>query len=166
MKVTNMNKNKSFVLLTLSLAVSVFFLMSCEREAVDQPTPAGPSSFATLLYLTANPNVLHATSMDRAETTITATLKKFEGTVLSGRTIYFEIVDNVGTRLDLGYFEGHVTVKRLDTDGSGIINVAYYGPLSSEIAQNGTYYIRATVAGCGSEIISEKTPVYVVRDPD
>jgi hypothetical protein len=160
-----MKKNKTLILITLSMVLSVFMLTSC-RDAVKEPSPIGPSTFAVLLYLNANPNVLSASMAERPQTTITATLKKYDGTALAGRTLYFEIVDNLGAKLDLGYFEGNIGVKRLETDGSGTVSVIYYGPLASEIAANGTIYVRATLSGEGSEFISEKASLYIIRNAD
>ena len=160
-----MKKNKTLILITLSMVLSVFMLTSC-RDAVKEPSPIGPSTYAVLLYLNANPNVLSAGPTERPQTIITATLKKYDGTALAGRTLYFEIVDKLGAKLDLGYFEGNLGVKRLDTDGSGTISLIYHGPLSSEIAANGTIYIRATLSGEGSEFITEKASLYIIRNSD
>jgi hypothetical protein len=165
MKVTKMKKNKTLVFITLSLLLSVFVVTSC-RDAVKETPPTGPSSFAILLSLNANPNVLFAGLTTRQISVITASLKKYDGTPLSGQTIYFEIVNGNGAKVDLGYFEGYLSLQSKVTDGSGATSVNYYGPLSGEIAADGYLYIRATAAGQGSQFIIEKTPVYFVRDTD
>ncbi len=160
MKVTKMKNNKTFVIITLSLALSVFAATSC-RDAVNEPAPTGPSSFATLLNLSADPNVLFAGQNTRQMSTITATLNKYDGTPLSGETIYFEIVNYLGEKVDVGYFDPLLTQSKV-TDGSGKAHVLYYGPLYGEITKNREFYIRATMAGQGSQIIMTTTPIYFI----
>jgi len=160
-----MRKMRSKIKLTiiLSLALSFIFFSSCKREAIEEPSPFGPSSFSILLNVTASPNVLFAGNT-RGATTITANLKKFDGTPLSNKTIYFEIRDAFGARADVGYFEGNETVKSKVTDGNGAVTVHYYGPLSQELTANATLYIYATVAWEGKESLSELCPLYVIQD--
>jgi len=160
MKVTKMKKNKTLLFITLSLVLSVFVVTSC-RDAVEAPSPAGPSSFAILLSMSANPNVLFAGPSTRQMSTITANLKKYDGTPLPGETIYFEIVNAQGMKVDLGYFDPLLTQSKV-TDGSGIAEVLYFGPLYGEITSDRFLYIRATVAGQGSEIISTTAPLYFI----
>jgi hypothetical protein len=161
-----MKTHKTFALLAIVLVLGVFTLNSCKRNAVEEPSPLGPSTFAIILNLNASPNVLIAGILERQVIAVTATLKKYDGSVLSNRTVFFEVVDSAGMRLDLGYFEGDMAIHSRNTDSSGTVRVNYYGPLSEEIADNGMIYIRATVAYEGSQFISDLTPVYVIRDAD
>jgi len=161
-----MKTHKTFILLAIVLVLSVFTFYSCKRDAVEEPSPLGPSTFAIVLNLNASPNVLFAGQDQRQMSAVTATLKKFDGSAISNRTVYFEVVDGTGTRLDLGYFEGDLAIHSQNTDGSGTVRVNYYGPLSEEIAADGTIYIKATVAWEGSQFISDSTALYLVRDAD
>jgi hypothetical protein len=104
--------------------------------------------------------------MQRDSTTVTAQLTKFDGSPLTGRTVFFEVNDANGLRsLDsIGYFEGYQAVPSRVTDGSGRVSITYYGPKAAEVLANGYLYITANIAWEGAEIISEWTPVYVVRD--
>jgi hypothetical protein len=165
-KVNHMKTNKTSILLAIVLVLSVITFNSCKRNAVEEPDPLGPSTFAIVLNLNASPNVLFAGLLQRQMSAVTATLKKFDGSAVSNRTVFFEVVDNTGTRLDLGYFEGDMAIHTQNTDGSGTVRVNYYGPLSEEIVANGTIYIRATVAWEGAQFISDLTPLYVIRDAD
>jgi hypothetical protein len=160
-----MNKNKTLILITLSLVLSILIFTTCKRDAIEEPSPIGPSSFAILLYLEANPNVIFAGFTSRQMTTVTATLKKYDGTPLTNRTIFFEVVDVNGSSVSLGYFEGSMALQSKNTDGSGTAQINYYGPLSKDIASNGTIYIKATIAWEGSQFISETAPLYIIRDP-
>jgi hypothetical protein len=161
-----MKTHKTFVLLAIVLVFGVFTLNSCKRNAVEEPSPLGPSTFAIILNLNASPNVLFAGIQERQMSAVTATLKKYDGSALSNRTVFFEVVDSAGTRLDLGYFEGDMAIHSRSTDGNGTARVNYYGPLSEEVAANGMIYIRATVAYEGAQFLSDLTPVYVIRDAD
>jgi hypothetical protein len=132
---------------------------------VEEPSPLGPSGFAISIHVSASPNVLFAGSSTRDVTTITAQLSKFDRTTLGGRSIYFEVRNAVGSRVDgLGYFEGYQAVASKVTDGNGTATINYYGPLASEILTNQYLYIYAHVAWEGIEGISELTPVYMVSD--
>ncbi len=155
-----MKKNTTLLFITLFLVLSVFVVTSC-RDAVKEPPPTGPSSYATLLGLSANPNVLFAGLDTRQVSTITATLKKYDGTPLSGETIYFEIVDSQGSKVNIGFFDPLYT-QSMVTDGSGTAEVLYFGPLYGEVARNSYICIRATVAGTGPEFIQTITWIYIV----
>jgi hypothetical protein len=165
-KVNHMKTHKTFILLAIVLVLSVFTFYSCKRNAVEEPSLLGPSSIAIVLNLTASPNVLFAGQDQRQVSTITATLKKFDGTAVSNRTIFFEVLDDTGTRLDLGFFENDIAIHSRNTDGSGTALVNYYGPLSEEIGDNDTIYIRATVAWEGSQFIYDSTALYLIREAD
>ncbi len=157
-----MKKNAKLVLIPLFLVLAVFALTTC-RSAVEEPDPTGPSTIAILLNINANPNVLFAGLTNRQMTSVTATLTTWDGHPLADRTVFFEVVDEQGTRLDLGYFEGNIAMQSKNTDGSGTVTVAYYGPLSGEIMASGSLYIRGTVSWEGSQFIAETAPVYIIR---
>ncbi len=159
-------KTTKTTIIIVSLALGILSFFSCKRSAVEEPSPLGPSSFAILLRLNASPNVLFAGLTTRQMTTITATLKKYDGTAIAGKTIFFETINGAGTRVDLGYFEGNMALQSKSTNSSGSVSINYYGPLSEEISANTTLYIRATVAWEGSQFIYETAPLYVVRDAD
>ncbi len=160
-----MRSNIKFAVFML-VAVSLVLFTSCVKKKVDEPSPLGPSGYAISLKISASTNVIFAGSTARDSTTVTASLVKFDGTPLSGRTVYFEITDANGIKsLDfLGYFEGHQAVASKVTDGSGTATVTYHGPKAAEVARNGYLYITANIAWEGTENIAEWAPVYVIRD--
>ena len=121
-------KNRDLLILCLILSFTV--ITSCTRDAVEEPSPVGPSGFAISLKASASPNVLFAGFQRRQPTTITAVLRKFNGEPIAGRTIYFELIDSLlGQRADgIGYFEGFRTAASEVTDGNGIVTLNYYGP--------------------------------------
>ena len=155
-------KFTGFVVLTLTL----FLFASCTKSKVDEPSPLGPAGFAISLKVSASANIIFAGSTARDSTTITARLTRFDGTPLSGKTVFFEVNDVDGIRsLDsIGYFEGHQAVATRVTDGSGNVTITYHGPKAAEIIGNGYLYITANVAWEGAEMIAEWAPVYVIRD--
>ncbi len=160
-----MRSNIKFAVFML-VAVSLVLFTSCVKKKVDEPSPLGPSGYAISLKISASTNVIFAGSTARDSTTVTASLVKYDGTPLSGRTVYFEVTDANGIRsLDsMGYFEGHQAVASKVTDGSGTVTVTYYGPKAAEIESNRYLYITANIAWDGAEIIAEWAPVYIVRD--
>lgn len=155
-----------FVVLTLSL----FLFASCTKRKVDEPSPLGPAGFAISLKVSASPNVLFAGTQSRETTTVTAILTRYDGTPLSGKTIFFELRDGlVNARADgVGYFEGMGTAASKVTDGSGRVTIDYHGPTVGEITSSLTdsYFITAYVAWEGAEGISEWAPIFFVRNSD
>jgi hypothetical protein len=163
-RVTNMKRHKMTFGIAVLLVLVLGPLSSCKRNAVEQPDPLGPSSMAVILNLSASPNVLFAGLLERQATTITAVLKKFDGTPLADRTVFFEVVDDTGARVDIGHFDDSLTVLSKSTDSSGTASTSYFGPLQAEITANSTLYIRATVSWDGSQFIFDSTPLIIVRE--
>jgi uncharacterized GH25 family protein len=122
----------------------------------------GPSSFSVLLKLSASPNVILAGS-HRAGTTISASLKRFDGTPLADRTVYFEICDSSHNRVYIGYFEGQTSVLSRQTDSGGNVTFVYYGPLETEIEASTSVYIWAKAASEGNEFIEDFAQVDISR---
>jgi hypothetical protein len=141
----------------------VFILPACKRNAVNQPDPLGPSTYAIVLRMAANPNVLFA-GADRERTTITASLIKFDGIPLANTTIQFHIRDSLGARANLGYFDNGESVAVRTTNQNGNITLEYYGPTSAELITDSQIYIYGMVAWEGKEFITEITPVFLIRD--
>lgn len=148
------------------VALSLVLFTSCVKKKVDEPSPLGPAGFAISLKVSASSNVIFAGSMARDSTTVTASLKKYDGTPLSGRTVYFEVndVDGIRSLDNIGYFDSHQAVASKVTDANGTVTVTYYGPKAAEIVSNGYLYITANIVWEGAENITEWAPVYVVRD--
>jgi len=150
--------------LTFGLGLVLLLASSaCSRNDVGTPSPVGPSSFAVLLKLSASRNVIYA-GEQRDRSTISVSLKQFNGAPLTGRTVYFEICDSAHLRVDVGYFEGMERVISRQTDSGGNITFVYHGPLNSEIAANTSVYIWATAASEGNEFIEDFAQVNIVRD--
>ena len=162
-KVTKMKTTKRILFITVCLALLLFTFDSCKKDIIDQPSPLGPSTVAVFLVLNANPNVIMAGLLNRQTAEITASLKKYDGTPISDKTVFFEVVDESGNRMNLGYFDGSLSMQTVVTDADGTARTHYYGPLKDEVTTE-YIYIRATVAWEGSQFISDITPLYVVRD--
>jgi hypothetical protein len=150
--------------LTFGLGLVLLLASSaCTRNEVGTPSPVGPSSFSVLLKLSASRNVIYAGDQ-RDGSTISVSLKRFDGIPLAGRTVYFEICDATHVRIDVGYFEGMEKVISRQTDSGGNITFVYQGPLNEEISANTTVYIWASAASEGNEFIEDFAQVNVVRD--
>ena len=158
---------------TIALFISILSLVvftSCSRSDFDHPGPTGPSTLAVLLNLSASPNVLYA-GTTRGTTTITATLKKFDGVPLANKSIHFEVVDSVGTRAYIGFLDNQQTVLTETTDSSGNISFTYSGPTEQELIDldmgsldDFKIYIYAYLAWEGKDLIAEQTPIMILKD--
>lgn len=118
------------------------------------------------IQVTANPNVLFAGTY-REKSTVTATVTQSGNMPVANKTLYFEITDESGNKLDLGYFDGEISVKEKTTDSTGTAETVYYGPIAQEVTENTTIYIKVWLAGDGEECASEAASICIVRDaPD
>jgi hypothetical protein len=156
-------KTKINFIVVFALVFALILLSSCKRKGVEEPSPFAPSSFAVVLKMNASPNVLFAGTNHKAST-ITASLKKYDGVPQANKTVHFEITDGLGNKLNIGYFEGNQSVKSKDTDSSGNATVTYYGPLAEDLTADTTIYIQAKVAWDGKQIISSIARLDIVRD--
>ena len=163
-------KTKIYTTALFICILSLIIFTSCSRSNFDHPGPAGPSTLAVLLNLTASPNVLYA-GPTRGTTTITATLKKFDGVPIANRSIHFEIVDSVGTRAYVGFLDNQQTVLTKNTNSNGNISFTYSGPTEQELIDIGKgaeddfkIYIYAYLAWEGKDLIAEQTPIMILKD--
>ena len=156
---------KQYKFLTVSTLFFVFLAIfsSCKRNGIQEPNPFGPSTFSILLQLSAAPNVIFAGDT-RESTTVTATLKRYNGVPIANTVVHFDIRDATGNKVNLGFFEGNESVKTRITDQNGMVSVRYYGPFSQELTTDRTIYIAAVVAWEGNEFINELTPIYLIRE--
>ena len=128
-----MKTHKTAIVIAALLGVALLASVSCKRDAVSQPSsPVGPSSIGVMMSVEASPNVISAGINQRQMTTVTATLKKYDGSGQANRTILLELVDAAYNRINVGYFEGSTSVVSKTTDSGGTVRVNYVGPLSSE----------------------------------
>lgn len=156
-------KTKINFIVVFSLAFALILLGYCKRKGVEEPSPFGPSSFAVVLKLNASPNVLFAGTTHKSST-ITASLKKYDGVPLSNKTVHFEITNSLGNKVNIGYFEGNESVKSKTTDSSGNASVNYYGPLADDLTADTTVYISAKVAWDGKQFVSSVAALSIIRD--
>ncbi|HEX2694439.1 MAG TPA: hypothetical protein VHP61_01695 [Acidobacteriota bacterium] len=155
-----MNTKRSLFLATG--LVLVLAVTACTRNDVDQPSPVGPSTLATILKISANPNVLNA-GTHRQSALITVNLTKYDGTPLSGRTVYFEINDAADKRANIGFFEGRLSTPSRVTDGGGNAYITYYAPLKTEIRANLIVHIWAELPGDERIFLEERTEILILR---
>ena len=156
-------KGKKILILIVSFSLLLIISTSCQRDTIEEPSPVGPSTLAVLLKVSTSTNVLFA-GTNRQTATITAVLQKYDGTPMAGYTIYFELRDDQGFPVYLGYFGDNQSTTSTTTNSSGEASVVYYGPLAEELTTNTQIYIQAIVAGTGKEYIVEKVPVYLIRN--
>jgi hypothetical protein len=136
---------------------------SCKRNGIEEPNPFGPSTFSILLQVAAAPNVIFAGDL-RETTTVTAILKRYDGSPIANKVVHFDIRDAAGSTVNIGFFEGNESVKTGTTDQNGRVSVSYFGPFSQELTADTMIYIAAIVAWEGKEFINELTPIYLIRE--
>jgi len=150
-----------------SVIIPLGFLLicfsSCQREALESPSPFGPAGFAILVEMSANPNVLFAGNR-RQTSILTTKVTTAEGEPMANRTLIFEMTDWWGDRTDVGYFEGYETVLTGATNQDGVVHLTYYGPLQDEIRRDESVYFWATLVHYGREVIKENTSIVIRRD--
>lgn len=158
-----MKTMKTLVISGLVFVLILGTLPACKRKITEQPDPLGPSSLGIFLNITSSVNALFAGNQ-RESTTISAVLKKYDGTPISGKTVFFQVGDACGNRLPVGFFDSAATVASKTTDGGGNVSVTYFGPIIGEAAEYNDIFIWATVAWEGSQSIQASTPIQIVRD--
>lgn len=157
-----MKKNKSITVFAFLCMFLVVF-SSCKRNGVQETNPFGPSTFSILLQLAAAPNVIFAGD-SRESTTVTASLKRYDGFPIANQVVHFDIRDAAGNKATIGFFEGNESVKTGTTDQNGMISVSYFGPFSQELTVDTMIFIEAVVAWEGNEFISDLAPIYLIRE--
>jgi|GEM_PF-951019 len=158
---------------TIALFISILSLAiftSCTRSDFDHPGPTGPSTLAVILNVSASPNVLYAGTTG-GTTTITATLKKYNGNPLANNTVHFEVVYENGTRAYIGFLDNQQSVTTKTTNSNGNITLTYTGPTEQELVdltkgaeEDFKIYIYAYAAWEGKEIIAELTPIIILKE--
>ena len=155
-----MNAKKSLILATG--LVLVLALTSCTRHDIDQPSPIGPSTLATVMKISANPNVMDAGERRRSSM-IVVSLKKYDGTPIAGRAVFLEINDVTDNRAHIGYFSGDDIVATRVTDGGGNAYIKYYAPMKDEIKASCVVHIWASIPGDERTFLQEYTEIYIIR---
>jgi hypothetical protein len=155
-----MNANKSLILATG--LVLVLALTSCTRHDIDQPSPIGPSTLATVMKVSANPNVMDAGERRRSSM-IVVSLKKYDGTPIAGRAVFLEVNDATDRRAHIGYFSGDDIVATRVTDGGGNAYITYYAPVKDEIRASCIVHIWASIPGDERTFLQEYTEIFIVR---
>jgi DNA/RNA endonuclease YhcR with UshA esterase domain len=163
-------KTKIYVTALLITILSLAIFTSCTRSDFDHPGPTGPSSLAVILNLSASPNVLYAGTTG-GTTTITATLKKYDGVPFANKTVHFEVVYADGTRAYIGSLDNQQSVTTKTTNSNGNIFLTYKGPTEQELidlnldtAEDFKIYIYAYAAWEGKEIIAELAPIIILKE--
>jgi len=156
-----MNEKKNIITISL-LLFCMLIISSCTRSEVEEPSPLGPSTISVIFEVSANPNILTA-GPSRQSSIITASLKKYNGTPLPGKTVFFDIRNSQGQKIYEGFFfnDDQYTASRV-TNSQGIAEVKYYGPNAKEISTEMEIYIYALVPWEGQEFLISRAPIYIV----
>ncbi len=154
------NKLIKYILILL-FSFSLLFLFNCKRKGVEEPLPTGPSTTAKILTVTANPNTLLAGN-SREISIITVTFKYYDGTPIPDKKLIFEICNETGMKVNVGYFANKKNTITKFTNEEGKAQLKYYGPLVSEVNRHITIYIWVFVEKEGEEFIWDRVPIFIV----
>ena len=161
-------KAKTLIAGILTLAAA-FLVPACSRDGVEEPNPTGPSTYSIVLKVTAATNTILA-GQSRGSTAINATLKKYDGSPLANRTVFFELVKkDLTTKEELGYLENAgIVTKAKTTDGSGNVSSIYFGPTADELTSFGvddtSIYIKLSCALENNNFVSDYAQIDIVSE--
>lgn len=140
------------------LGIALLTASACERTAVKEPSPTGPSTIHLTFSLLASPNVLYA-GMQRPSAEIRAVIKDGNNPVM-GAVVYFTIVSGLGTFSN--YAQGCV----IASNEYGVALAVLLGPLSSEITTDQAIVVRAQMKTDSPQSIFKDVSISVLRAPD
>ena len=125
--------------LCLAMGLGLWLLLApgCSREAVNEPSPVGPSTIRLTFTLTANPNVLYAATTSQRPTSEIKVVIKDANLPVKGAVVYFTILSGPG------FFSDYTARTVAASDDSGVAAVAYLGPTRNEITEDQQVKIRA-----------------------
>jgi len=123
---------------TLSMVLFSLILVNagCQRDAVEEPgPPTGPSGGTYYINIYASPSVLPSNT--KQTSTITAILRKYDGSPVANQPLRFEITDGSLGQINLG----SLSTKSGVTDNDGVARTIYTVPKADV---EGFIYVRAT----------------------
>jgi len=151
-----------------SITINIWgFVAAAGSESISDWTPIDIIGIISEVTLSVSPNPTSISAGAARETSvISATLKAVDGTAMAGKTIIFDICDEAGDKIYIGYFAGNEVVSRIVTDANGVAQVTYYGPLATELpdlasGDSTVAFIRATTTWIGGGSTSSKAPIYI-----
>lgn len=149
---------KRVTLFIVCLGIVVLLSPACKRDALKEPSPVGPSTITLTFTLTANPNVVYATT--RRPTSEIRVIIKDGNSPVKDAVVYFTI------RSGPGYFYDYTQRVVIISNENGVASVVYLGPLKSEIAADQVVVIRAQLETISPNEIYKDIEIRVLRAPD
>ena len=140
------------------LGIVLLAASGCERTAVREPSPLGPSTIHLTFTLSASPNILYA-GLQRPTAQVRVVIKDGNNPV-AGAVVYFTVV---GT---LGFFSDYTQRTFVASNEFGAASVTLLGPLQSEITADGTITVRAQMKTDSPQSIFKDVEIQVLRAPD
>jgi len=140
------------------LGIALLTTSACERTAVKEPSPTGPSTIHLTFSLSASPNVLYA-GIQRPSAQIRAVIKDGNNPVM-GAVVYFTIVSGLGT------FSDFTQRCAIASNEYGVALAVLLGPLSSEITTDQAIVVRAQMKTDSPQSIFKDVSISVLRAPD
>jgi len=140
------------------LGIALLAASACERTAVREPSPIGPSTIHLTFTLAAYPNVLYA-EMLRPTAQIKVVIRDGNNPVM-GAVVYFTIVSGPGV------FSDYTQRLLLVSNEYGVALAVLLGPLRSEIMTDQDIVVRAQMKTDSPQSLFKEVTVRVLRAPD
>ena len=122
----------------------------CGLDEVEIPDLEGPSELGLAVTMTAVPDIITADGFSTS--LITATMRDQNGRPVSGRDVFFAIMDFNGSFADLGALRtsnGPGTGATVRTDSQGIAQIVYQAPARTDATAN--QFVQVAVRPFGTD---------------
>jgi hypothetical protein len=143
--------------ITMVLGILWLTAFACQRTAVKEPSPVGPSTIHLAFTLSVSPNVLYA-GPQRPTAQVRVTVKDGNNPVL-GAAVYFTVVSGAGL------FADQTPRCMIASNEFGVASTTLLGPLNTEIVADQDIVIRAQLSTDSPQTIFKDATVRVLISP-
>jgi hypothetical protein len=159
--------NRIKIVIILFALLTLFFISSCKRASVEDPSMLVNSGFRVILSGIASPSTLYVPDDNSAfSTNLYIQAKDNKGSVLVGYQVILEQLGPV-----FGYFDNQKLSITKTTDVKGYINVNYAFPAGIYISDTQYVKVRATLVDDGrldpetyASSINDEIPIKIVMN--
>ena len=148
---------RSLARITVVLGILLLTAAACQRNAVKEPSPLGPSTIHLTFTLSVSPNVLYA-GLQRPTAQVRVTVKDGNNPVL-GAIVYFTIVSGAGL------FADQTPRTMIASNEYGVASTTLIGPLNTEITTDQDIVIRAQLSTDSPQTIFKEAIVRILISP-
>lgn len=143
--------------ITMVLGILWLTAAACQRNAVKEPSPVGPSTIHLTFTLSVSPNVLYA-GLQRPTAQVRVIVKDGNNPVL-GAIVYFTVVSG------LGLFADQTQRCAIASNEYGVASTTLLGPLNTEITADQDIVIRVQLSTDSPQTIFKDAIIRVLFSP-